>query len=158
MTMKKMRLAAGATAALLVVAVWTLAPASQAKAAKHVANAKAGKMVTLKDGLKYEDLVVGKGAPAKAGETVSVLYTGKLTNGKVFDSTSNRGNQPFSFPLGAGQVIKGWDEGVQGMKVGGTRELIIPSSLGYGANGAGGGQIPPNATLIFTVKLLGVGG
>jgi FKBP-type peptidyl-prolyl cis-trans isomerase len=154
-----MRLLALPAAALMLAAITELAPATHANAAaKHKPGASAGKLVTLKDGLKYKDLVVGKGAPAKAGESVSVLYTGKLTNGKVFDSTSNRGNQPFSFPLGAGQVIKGWDEGVQGMKVGGTRELIIPPALGYGASGAGGGQIPPNATLIFTVKLLGVNG
>jgi FKBP-type peptidyl-prolyl cis-trans isomerase len=112
------------------------------------------KEVTTSSGLQYIDLKVGTGATAQAGQTVSVHYTGWLENGKKFDSSVDRG-QPFSFPLGAGRVIKGWDEGVKGMKVGGKRRLIIPSNLGYGARGAGG-VIPPNATLIFEVELLGV--
>lgn len=110
-------------------------------------------------GLEYEDLVPGDGAEAAAGNYVTVHYTGWLQNadgtpGKKFDSSKDR-NDPFQFSLGAGQVIKGWDQGVQGMKVGGTRRLIIPAALGYGARGAGG-VIPPNATLIFDVELLAV--
>ena len=113
-----------------------------------------GKEITTSSGLQYIGLKVGTGATAQAGQTVTVHYTGWLENGKKFDSSVDRG-QPFSFPLGAGRVIKGWDEGVQGMKVGGKRKLIIPSALGYGARGAGG-AIPPHATLIFEVELLGV--
>jgi FKBP-type peptidyl-prolyl cis-trans isomerase len=110
--------------------------------------------VTTPSGLKYVDQVVGTGEVAVAGKTVNVHYTGWLENGKKFDSSVDRG-QPFSFPLGGGRVIKGWDEGVQGMKVGGKRKLTIPSDLGYGSRGAGG-VIPPNATLIFDVELLGM--
>ncbi|MEY4527372.1 MAG: Peptidyl-prolyl cis-trans isomerase [Nitrospirota bacterium] len=113
-----------------------------------------GKEITTSSGLQYIDQVVGTGETAKAGQTVSVHYTGWLTNGKKFDSSVDRG-QPFSFRLGVGQVIKGWDEGVQGMKIGGKRKLTIPSNLGYGARGAGG-LIPPHATLVFDVELLGV--
>lgn len=110
-------------------------------------------------GLEYEDTIVGDGAEAKAGDHVTVHYTGWLRNadgsaGKKFDSSKDR-SDPFEFPLGAGHVIKGWDQGVQGMKVGGARTLIIPAALGYGARGAGG-AIPPNATLIFDVELLAV--
>lgn len=110
--------------------------------------------VTTASGLQYVDQVIGTGEAALPGKTTTVHYTGWLENGKKFDSSVDRG-QPFSFPLGAGRVIKGWDEGVQGMKVGGKRRLTIPSNLGYGARGAGG-VIPPNATLIFDVELLGV--
>lgn len=105
-------------------------------------------------GLEYIDLVEGTGAEARAGQTVSVHYTGWLANGTKFDSSVDRG-QPFQFALGRGQVIKGWDLGVAGMKVGGKRRLNIPSDLAYGARGAGG-VIPPNARLIFDVELLGV--
>jgi FKBP-type peptidyl-prolyl cis-trans isomerase len=113
-----------------------------------------GKPKTTSSGLQYWDIVVGTGATAVAGKPVKVHYTGWLTNGKKFDSSVDRG-QPFVFPLGGGQVIKGWDEGVAGMKVGGKRQLRIPPELGYGARGAGG-AIPPNATLIFDVELLEV--
>lgn len=115
-------------------------------------------MNTTPTGLQYEDTVVGSGDVAKAGQRVSVHYTGWLyqngEQGGQFDSSKDRG-QPFVFPLGAGHVIKGWDEGVQGMAVGGTRRLVIPPELGYGARGAGG-VIPPNATLLFEVELLAV--
>jgi FKBP-type peptidyl-prolyl cis-trans isomerase len=110
--------------------------------------------VTMPDGLKFTDDQVGTGTEAQKGKTVSVHYTGWLLDGTKFDSSRDR-NQPFSFPLGQGQVIKGWDEGVAGMKVGGKRTLVIPPDLGYGARGAGG-VIPPNATLKFEVELLDV--
>ncbi|RYF78995.1 MAG: FKBP-type peptidyl-prolyl cis-trans isomerase [Comamonadaceae bacterium] len=113
-------------------------------------------MPTTPSGLQYEDTVVGEGAQAQPGQHVHVHYTGWLYNdgqqGAKFDSSRDRG-QPFAFSLGAGQVIKGWDEGVAGMKIGGQRTLIIPAALGYGARGAGG-VIPPNATLKFDVELL----
>ena len=111
---------------------------------------------TLKSGLKYEDLSTGKGVAAKAGDSLHVHYTGWLANGKMkFDSSRDR-NQPFAFKVGAGLVIKGWDEGAVGMKVGGKRKLLIPAKLGYGARGAGV-AIPPNADLIFEVELLKIG-
>lgn len=120
--------------------------------------AAAQKETTMPSGLRFTDDKVGTGAAARAGQNVSVHYTGWLyeagLKGKKFDSSRDRG-QPFDFPLGAGRVIKGWDEGVAGMKVGGQRTLIIPPSLGYGASGAGG-VIPPNATLLFEVELLRV--
>lgn len=112
---------------------------------------------TTESGLQFEDTAVGAGAEAKPGRTVTVHYTGWLyeneAQGAKFDSSKDRG-EPFMFLLGSGMVIKGWDEGVQGMKEGGTRTLIIPAHLGYGARGAGG-VIPPNATLMFEVELLG---
>lgn len=113
-----------------------------------------GQPTTTASGLQYWDIVVGTGATAAPGSTVKVHYSGYLASGEKFDSSRDRG-EPFSFPLGAGQVIKGWDEGVGGMKVGGQRQLRIPPELGYGAAGAGG-TIPPNATLIFDVELLEV--
>ncbi|PPS45619.1 FKBP-type peptidyl-prolyl cis-trans isomerase [Chroococcidiopsis sp. TS-821] len=108
--------------------------------------------VTTPSGLKYIDIQEGDGATPKAGQRVFVHYTGTLEDGTKFDSSRDR-NRPFDFKLGAGQVIKGWDEGISTMKVGGRRQLIIPPELGYGARGAGG-VIPPNATLIFDVELL----
>ena len=115
-------------------------------------------MNTTPSGLRYEDVVVGDGEQASAGSSAQVHYTGWLWQdgaaGRKFDSSRDRG-EPFEFPLGAGHVIRGWDEGVQGMKVGGTRRLVIPPELGYGARGAGG-VIPPNATLLFEVELLGI--
>lgn len=122
------------------------------------ANAQGGNSrmneVKTPTGLAYVDEVVGNGPSPRPGQTVIVHYTGWLTNGQKFDSSVDRG-QPFQFVLGQGQVIRGWDEGVAGMKVGGKRKLIIPPNLGYGAAGAGG-VIPPNAELIFDVQLLGI--
>ncbi len=109
---------------------------------------------TTATGLIIEDLAHGEGAEAAAGSSVSVHYTGWLLDGNKFDSSLDR-NQPFDFFLGGGQVIKGWDEGVQGMKINGKRKLTIPPELGYGAAGAGG-VIPPNATLVFEVELLAI--
>jgi peptidylprolyl isomerase len=118
--------------------------------------ARAADEVTTPSGLRYTDMKVGSGATARAGQTAVVHYTGWLyqggKKGAKFDSSRDRG-QPFAFPLGAGRVIRGWDEGVAGMKVGGQRTLVIPPELGYGARGAGG-VIPPNATLIFDVELV----
>jgi len=124
------------------------------------ASALGGELVIAKErvtpsGLRITDITVGKGPEAKAGQTVVVNYRGTLENGKEFDSSYGRG--PFSFPLGAGRVIQGWDEGVAGMQVGGKRKLVIPPDLGYGQRGAGG-VIPPNATLIFEVELLEIKG
>jgi FKBP-type peptidyl-prolyl cis-trans isomerase len=108
--------------------------------------------ITTESGLMYEEISEGTGDAAQAGKMVSVHYTGWLMDGTKFDSSKDR-NDPFMFPLGAGNVIRGWDEGVQGMKEGGVRKLTIPSQLGYGERGAGG-VIPPNATLVFEVELL----
>lgn len=118
------------------------------------APATGGKVHKLASGLQYEDMNVGSGKMAEPGMNVSVHYTGWLTDGTKFDSSVDRG-QPFKFQLGAGQVIRGWDEGVKGMRIGGKRKLTIPPDMGYGANGAGG-VIPPNATLVFDVELLDV--
>ena len=143
----------GAAVALVLVSL--IAPSPVAFAASDGAS---GKMSELPSGLKYTDTTVGTGTEATKGHKVSVHYTGWLykdgAKGAKFDSSLDRG-QPFAFALGGGQVIRGWDEGVDGMKVGGKRTLIIPPELGYGARGAGG-VIPPNATLMFDVELLGV--
>jgi FKBP-type peptidyl-prolyl cis-trans isomerase len=146
-----------AAAALALLPLTAPHPAAaQSPAAQQGAS---GKMTELPSGLKYTDEKVGTGAEAKRGDKVTVHYTGWLYNngqkGKKFDSSVDRG-EPFTFNLGAGQVIPGWDQGVAGMKVGGKRTLIIPANLAYGARGAGG-VIPPNATLMFDVELLKVG-
>ena len=134
----------------IFMAVLLAVPAFAAKEAKK----DGGKAVTTASGLKYVDVVTGKGAAPTAGKMVKVHYTGTLENGKKFDSSVDR-NEPFSFTIGVGEVIPGWDEGVMTMKVGGKRKLIVPAKLGYGARGAGG-AIPPNATLLFDVELLDV--
>lgn len=136
--------------ATVIIAALLAVPAFAAQVAKK----DGAKTVTTASGLKYIDVVVGKGASPTAGKQVTVHYTGTLENGRKFDSSVDR-NQPFSFTIGVGQVIPGWDEGVMTMKVGGKRKLIIPSRLGYGSRGAGG-VIPPNATLLFDVELLAV--
>jgi FKBP-type peptidyl-prolyl cis-trans isomerase len=129
-------------------------PAPQTSATSTVpGEAATGPETTTRSGLKMVDLKVGEGTVAENGSNVSVNYTGWLTNGTQFDSSIGRG--PFTFRIGAGQVIPGWDEGVKGMRVGGKRKLTIPPDLGYGASGAGG-VIPPNATLVFDVELLDV--
>jgi len=132
--------------------------AGEPKAATEVKvekkNDGTGQEVVTPTGLKYVDHVIGTGASPKKGQQVSVHYTGRLTDGKTFDSSVDRG-QPFQFQIGAGQVIRGWDEGIATIKVGGKRTLTIPPDLGYGAAGFPG-AIPPNATLIFDVELLGI--
>lgn len=135
-------------------AVLAVLVAACAQSQAPAGGGSGGDEVTTASGLRYTDTKVGTGTEAKAGQTAVVHYTGWLTDGTKFDSSKDRG-QPLSFPLGAGRVIKGWDEGVQGMKVGGTRKLTIPANLGYGEQGAGG-VIPPNATLVFEVDLLEV--
>ncbi len=136
-------------AVLGILALGLAAPASAANQGET-----AGKTITTPSGLQYVDVVVGKGASPKRGKKVTVHYTGKLTNGKKFDSSVDR-KEPFTFTIGVGQVIHGWDEGVATMKVGGKRKLTIPANLGYGTRGAGP-DIPPNATLVFDVELLNV--
>ncbi len=142
-------IAALALCALPLAGLAFVAPPSDAKPGATEAEWKKNA-----SGLEYQELKVGDGAEAKAGKVVDVHYTGWLLDGTKFDSSVDRG-KPFSFHLGAGEVIRGWDEGVAGMKVGGKRKLRIPAELGYGSRGAGG-VIPGNATLIFDVELLGV--
>lgn len=139
---------------LLAVAIAIPACTQKEAAAAEKIPAVSAKKVKTPSGLVYQDIKVGKGAAPVKGKMVRVHYTGWLVNGTKFDSSVDR-KEPFDFPVGAGQVIPGWDEGVLTMKVGGKRRLTIPPALGYGARGAGG-DIPPNATLIFDVELLDV--
>jgi FKBP-type peptidyl-prolyl cis-trans isomerase len=141
---------------LALTAAFVLAQTTTPKKPNTCAPTKVtGDGVKTPSGLTYWDIRVGTGEVAKEGSRVRVHYTGWLTNGKKFDSSVDAG-QPFDFRIGNGEVIKGWEEGVAGMKVGGKRQLRIPPDLAYGAEGTPGGPIPPNATLIFDVQLLGV--
>ncbi len=149
-----------AAVVVLVLAVAVVAQTPTHKPVQVVPNTKAPTKVTgdgvkTDSGLQYWDIKVGLGPFAKAGDHVKVHYTGWLTTGKKFDSSVDA-HQPFEFTLGQGDVIKGWDEGVAGMKVGGKRQLRIPPELAYGASGTPGGPIPANATLVFDVQLLAV--
>lgn len=136
----------------LIVALWLGVPHAAAGPSEGQASEGAGPPVTTSSGLRYVDLVVGDGRKAEAGDTATVHYTGWLKDGTKFDSSVDRG-EPFSFRVGGGMVIKGWDEGVSTMRKGGKRKLIIPPHLAYGARGVGN-IIPPNATLTFVVELL----
>jgi FKBP-type peptidyl-prolyl cis-trans isomerase len=147
-----------AVAIVLVLTVVSVVAQSARKSAMPNTNAPTkvtGEGVKTPSGLIYWDIRVGNGEVAKEGSHVRVHYTGWLTNGKKFDSSVDAG-KPFDFTIGNGEVIRGWEEGVSGMRVGGKRQLRIPPDLGYGAEGTPGGPIPPNATLIFDVQLLGV--
>lgn len=137
---------------MLVLALCAVLASERGTAQEKDNKKEEPKVITTQSGLKYQELKEGTGGTAKAGDTVEVHYTGWLTNGKKFDSSVDR-KEPFVFPLGKGRVIKGWDEGVAGMKEGGKRKLMIPPELGYGKRGAGD-DIPPDAELIFEVELL----
>jgi FKBP-type peptidyl-prolyl cis-trans isomerase FkpA len=137
----------------MIIGVAGLASCSKKEKEKEVATTDP--KTASSGGLLIEELKVGSGDVATKGKTVSVHYTGTLTNGTKFDSSRDRG-QPLEFPLGTGMVIKGWDQGIEGMRIGGRRKLTIPPALAYGERGTPGGPIPPNATLVFDVELVGV--
>ncbi|MGC9599247.1 MAG: FKBP-type peptidyl-prolyl cis-trans isomerase [Minisyncoccia bacterium] len=146
-------------AGIVAVALWYNTKSDEAMRAAEVQAGAAAEQTqsAIMQNFKINDVTVGTGAEAKNGDSVTVNYVGTLDDGTKFDSSYDR-NQPFTFVLGAGKVIKGWDLGVVGMKVGGKRELTIPPELGYGASGVPQANIPPNATLHFTVELLSVNG
>jgi FKBP-type peptidyl-prolyl cis-trans isomerase len=146
-----------ATTCLLVIAAAALSTAACNKKSAEPSGSTSAPAAAAPSagGLKVEDVKIGDGTVATPGKTVAVHYTGRLTDGTKFDSSLDRG-QPIEFPLGSGMVIKGWDMGIQGMKVGGKRKLTIPPDLAYGARGTPGGPIPPNATLVFDVELTAV--
>lgn len=144
----------GIIAVVIIVVVLALGGSKQTNSNQPMNEQNRGATRTTSDGLQITDEVIGTGVEATAGKLVTVDYVGTLTNGTKFDSSIDRGT-PFTFTLGAGDVIKGWDEGVQGMKIGGKRKLVIPPSLAYGDR-AVGGVIPANATLVFEVQLLDV--
>jgi peptidylprolyl isomerase len=146
-----MKMLLAAVTLALVIGTGAAFAATPAPAAQP---GKVGQKMEMPSGLEYVDEVIGKGAEPTTGQHVTVHYVGTLTNGTKFDSSRDR-NEPFTFVIGEGEVIKGWDEGVATMQVGGKRKLIVPPQLGYGSQGAGG-VIPPNATLIFEVELLGI--
>ncbi len=150
---KKLRIQRIVLVAVLIISTLLILYGSRTRMTKSTITLGEN-MTQTTSGLHYEDIALGSGPAAQSGDQVQVHYTGWLEDGTKFDSSLDR-NQPFGFPLGAGRVIQGWDEGVAGMQVGGTRRLVIPPELGYGARGAGG-AIPPNATLIFEVELLAI--
>ena len=150
---KKLRIQRVILIAVLIISTILIIYGSQKRSTKTTITLGEN-MTQTASGLQYEDTISGTGPAAQTGDKVQVHYTGWLENGTKFDSSVDR-NEPFEFPLGAGMVIQGWDEGVAGMQVGGTRKLVIPPELGYGARGAGG-VIPPNAMLIFEVELLAI--
>jgi len=140
--------------AIIFVAVLTVSIVAYVLINKRGQAGAAGPEVTTASGLKYTDVVVGTGATPQRGQMISVNYTGTLENGTKFDSSYDHGG-PYTFPIGMGRVIKGWDEGLMSMKVGGTRKLVVPGRLGYGPAGSPP-NIPPNATLLFDVELVGI--